>query len=443
MQAQIDTHTLSFVAIAKAVKAKLATVDPEMVRWALPANALALPPEVAEASIRRLMEVLDPLHDNSSEATQMSVVRQVGLTIAELGKATANNSGSSDSRDATSRFSLEIISSLLLNLGGSRQLEGEVSARLQQFIHLSCSELESSQPSSETSGAAVLSNSGQHPLRVVFREVDRVLQLQQDEDAVQLLMGTLPDLPRAVAELHQERVAALLLRWRAKVHALVENVTAQRMGDEAVMLAMGASVNDLLNIIAFLLNGQPMEIVLACAQEWITSFFENATGQRTHINVERVLAVLRTGHQHQLHQAATGNEGRNIFAATLDGTVTADSPPAPPVLSAEEVLQSLGVDVSVIPQAAHEPLLMALDVTGNTEEMFTCEPLVQDGRVAAGLACIIKHANRGGGGGGGVGVSTHVFVYDADSLREWVAQSNTVPETREDVDARTTIIDIS
>jgi hypothetical protein len=443
MQAEIDTHTLSFVAIAKAVKEKLASAEIEMVRWALPPETLALPPEVAENAIRKLVQALGPLNDSSSEATQVAVVRQVGITIAELGQATANNSGRPNSLPVTCAISVDILGSILLNLGGSRQLQGEVSERVQQFIQISCNQLGDAvaAPNADAvPGAAVLSNTRDHSLRDIFETVDQVLQRLDAEDAVQLLLGTLPDLPLMVAELHQERVSALLLRWRAKVHRVAENFTAAptSTGDEAAIVTVAAATNDLLNIVAFLLNAQPMEVVLSCAQEWITQFFENATGRRSNINVDRLLGVMRAGLQHQLQHAPATDDGRHLFAAALEGVVPdAPSEPAAPPPSAGEVLHSLGVNMEALPEEAHEPLLLALDATGDTDEMFTCRPLVEEGKVSPGLACIVKHANRGGT------MSTHVFVYDAEALREWVAQSNTVPETREDVGAETQIVDIS
>jgi len=426
---------LPFVDIARAVKAKLAGQDLEVVRWALPAETLALE-ERALSAIRRLVSALEPLEIDSNSQQQKQVVHSVGKIVAELAQETAINAGYGHDKYQMERIAIEILSAILLNLGGSRQAQGEVSRRLQAFVKASCRTVRQQRPCPPTatsSAHSILANTQRHSLRDVFVHVDSVLQRLSDEDACQLLFGTLPDECRHRAEWHHKQVSSLLLRWRAKTHrAVLAQRGTQPKSDEAAMIAMAGSTAALMNVVAFLLSERPIDEVISACQQWVQTFFENATGRPANINVERVLAVMQTGLQHQLRSQP--QERRSIFAVAA-----AAEPSAPPLRARTptEVLVSLGVRLRSIPAEAHEALLIALDASGDTDEMFTGRPLVEGGRVSAGLGCIVK---RTGGG------TYHVFVYDATAIREWVAEHNTVPETREAVrhsQSQAAVIDIS
>jgi len=263
----IDTHNLPFVDIARAVKAKLAGQDLEVVRWTLPAETLALE-ERALSAIRRLVLALEPLEIDSNAHQQEQVVRNVGKIVAELAQETATNAGYRHDTDNTERIAIDILSAILLNLGGSRQVQGEVSRRLQAFVKNACRTVRQQRPCPATTNPAqhVLANTQQHSLRDVFAHVDSVLQRLSDEDACQLLFGTLPDKCRYRAERHHKQVSTLLLRWRAKTHrAVLGQFSTQAKSDEAAMIAMAGSTTALMNIIAFLLSDRPIdEVINAC-----------------------------------------------------------------------------------------------------------------------------------------------------------------------------------
>lgn len=392
---EIDTHHLPFIDIAKAVKDKLSNVDPEIVQWSLPSETIALGSNITSNSIRELMTALQ------SNNEQLNIVKSVGNIIATLARKTAINNGTPEN---TEKYAIEIFSTILLNLGGTQQMQGNVSGRLQEFVKFSCSQLPPlMQP--VHNNEHILANSQDHSLKEIYQMVNKILQNLSDDDVKQLLFGTIPDICRTIAEQHYDYISPLLLRWRNKMNTMIQSLNAD--DDSAAMIGMAGNTKDLLNIVAFLLNNKPMEEVIKVCQQWIETFFENATGKPVNINVERVLAVLRNS----LRNAIILNE--------------AESP--------EQKLISIGVNIEQLPLDVYEPLLIALDTTGETDEMFTCRPLVENCKVSVNLSCFIKKSNN----------VTHVFVYDTESIKTWISRHHTVPETREETDANTVIIDIS
>ena len=411
MNTELDTHHLSFIEIAIIVKEKLTNVDPEILHWSLPNETIALGIEKTTKSITELIDILQYLDNNDIIDYQMIIVKKVGLIIASLGRETAINNGTIND---TEKYTLEIISVILLNLGGSRQIHGEISNRLQEFVKMCCSQLSDNNSDNVANQCNnhILTNSKEYSLKDVYQMVNKVLQSLSDNDVIQLLFGTLPDICRHIAEQNYDYISPLLLRWRNKTNKMINSLETNN--DKSAMIAMAGSTKDLLNIVAFLLNNLPMEEVIIACQQWIESFFENATGSPVNINVERVLTVLRAGLQDQ-------EENNNIF----NYIIVTETP--------EQKLQLLNVNLENIPENAYEPLLIALDPTGETDEMFTCRPLIENGVISKNLSCFIKNNND----------IIHVFVYDTDSIKTWINMHHTVPETRESTGNNVRIIDIS
>jgi len=88
-------------------------------------------------------------------------------------------------------------------------------------------------------------------------------------------------------------------------------------------------------------------------------------------------------------------------------------------------LEDLGVQLprrtpAVVKSAVLERLLEAEGA--EEREMFTGVPLVRGGRVASGMAAVVRHSP---------GTAPHVFLYATASIRKWQVDHRTDPCTRE------------
>eukprot|EP00913_Durusdinium_trenchii_P003569 g3301.t1 len=63
----------------------------------------------------------------------------------------------------------------------------------------------------------------------------------------------------------------------------------------------------------------------------------------------------------------------------------------------------------------------------NEMEIFTCEEIIQNGRVAPGMAAVVRSSSGGIGG--------HVFIYEHRSIKDWQAQCSSDPCTRDPLSA--------
>jgi len=383
LRGEIDTYNSSFLEIVNAVSEKLNSNNLQVVRYTLPVQILMLPEKVSLESLESLKLTL-----NKKE------IKQSGVILGELARIALVRSGESPN-DLTKIKNLvvEMITSILLNLGGTRQLEGGYSQRLQDFANLVVDHL---QPYREIKDNQILKQSQEYSLKQIFLEVNQLIQSLDPGDAIQQLLGTLPEHALEIALSRVNNVSPLLERWCHSVDNISNSLLNKN--EEQVAISIAHSMSELLNIMAFLLSNESLTVIIESTQQWITGFFTNASGGTpVNINITRLLGVLK--------KAASLNRP----LVNIDQDVT-------------QRLLELGVKLDEISQEVKLPLLTTLNPETETDEMFTGRLLIENGKISPGLAIIVKTSQEHG---------IHVFVYDRNGIEQWIRNQTTVPETRE------------
>ena len=148
------------------------------------------------------------------------------------------------------------------------------------------------------------------------------------------------------------------------------------------------------------------EIVACCIQNstddvqdvvvaWLKNIFSRCAGEEAHLNEPRLRSLLMMPQE--------------------PGTAS---------VNPQEELRGMGVNTEILQSQSnvlHAVLARLREAEQSSEEeVFTCEQIVQDGRVMPGLSVVLRTSPSG----------FHVFVYDTVSIRDWQGRNACDPCTR-------------
>jgi len=207
--------------------------------------------------------------------------------------------------------------------------------------------------------------------------------------------------PVAMKDMQEERLDAvrnLLRSWLSKFCQQSLRLTGDET-DESAIDSLWQLARSAQEIIVCCTELRDDEDVPGIVVQWLRNYFFQCTNEEAELNEKRLRALLA------MHQdPSAGNRQIDPWAH----------------------LQRYG---ATLPQESPLELAFALAARleeaqrGNEMEVFTCEEIIQDGRLAPGMAAVVRRdpdAVRG----------LHVFIYEHSSIQNWQARCSNDPCTR-------------
>eukprot|EP00434_Breviolum_minutum_P019730 symbB.v1.2.017407.t1/scaffold1329.1/size125172/3 len=222
--------------------------------------------------------------------------------------------------------------------------------------------------------------------------------LTRQPGALEKLVASRPEAMKDMQEERLDAVRNLLRSWLSKFCQQSLRLTGDET-DESAIDSLWQLARSAQEIIVCCTELRDDEDVPGIVVQWLRNYFFQCTNEEADLNEKRLRALLA------MHQdPSAGNRQIDPWAH----------------------LQRYG---ATLPQESPLELAFALAARleeaqrGNEMEVFTCEEIIQDGRLAPGMAAVVRRdpdAVRG----------LHVFIYEHSSIQNWQARCSNDPCTR-------------